>query len=240
MIHNTICPYCRHALEIKTENRPRSRSVEHLIPNTSLSKRRGKGEGDFYSCRKCNSAKSKLDDIVGLLTKAQSDNESFAYKSLEKTILKKKSIPYRYETMINSAKYEDDGVHVNLPLDASELIKYANYLGKGMYFIKNGKAFNSYRFVMVIKIFTKGFHNQFKDLYNDEQNSDPIKDLETNPNSNVVAEDECVIWSQKMSYLIIFHHYFSFSIKIKKRNKLNEEASNNSMKDVHNSMSYKQ
>ncbi|MBH0025921.1 hypothetical protein I6F53_02870 [Pseudoalteromonas sp. SWN29] len=157
MINNTICPYCRCTLEIKTENNARSRSVEHLIANTCLSNKRNKGEGEFYACRECNSAKSKLDEIVGLFTKAQSDDQYFAYKSLEKTVLKNKSIPYRYEAMIDSAQNLKEGIRVNLPLTDSELIEYADYLGKGMYFIMNGKVFNPSRFVMIIKFLLKSF-----------------------------------------------------------------------------------
>lgn len=236
MINNTTCPYCRCTLEVKTENNARSRSVEHLIANACLSNKRNKGEGEFYACRECNSAKSKLDEIVGLFTKAQSDDQYFAYKSLEKTVLKNKSIPYRYEAMIDSAQNLKEGIRVNLPLTASELIEYADYLGKGMYFIMNGKVFNPSRFVMIIKFFTKEFHNQFKNFYHSNQGTNPIKDLEKNPKSIVIAENECNIWAEKMSYLITYHHYFSFSIKIKKRNKLNEEASYNSLKAIHCSM----
>ena len=68
MIRNSVCPYCRKPM-VKAENKENSRSVEHLIPNAALTRKRMNDEGDFYACRKCNSRKSHIDYVLGTIAK---------------------------------------------------------------------------------------------------------------------------------------------------------------------------
>ena len=63
MIRNSQGAYCG-VLMVVGENLDHSRSVEHMIPNTVLTQRRTRREGDFYACRGCNSEKSHIDYVL--------------------------------------------------------------------------------------------------------------------------------------------------------------------------------
>jgi hypothetical protein len=78
MIENNISPYCWRLL-IKAENKDNSRSVEHLMPNAALTRRRKNDEGDFCACRRCNSRKSSIDYVLGVITKAQHNLQTFEH-----------------------------------------------------------------------------------------------------------------------------------------------------------------
>ena len=77
MIENEICAYCRTPI-VRAENQPNSRSVEHMIPNAFITRKRKNGEGDFYVCRQCNSRKSHIDNLLGKTSKMQSPNTEIA------------------------------------------------------------------------------------------------------------------------------------------------------------------
>ncbi|NVP03131.1 hypothetical protein WAX88_15365 [Photobacterium damselae subsp. damselae] len=218
MIANNICPYCS-TLMVKGENLPNGRSVEHLVPNTVLTCKRNNGEGDFYACRKCNCNKGNLDEIFGLIAKCQSDNSELAVNSLIRAFTKRKNVPQRYLEMFDSAQEKGGLVEAKMPVYGQELIDYATYFGKGLYFLKYGRVFNEKREVMHIRFFNKQVHMSHAQSYQKSLSSNPIRDLESNSYSWVVAEDECVIWSKNRSHLIVFHHFISFGIKFKNRNR---------------------
>ena len=204
---------------IKGENLLNSRSVEHLVPNTLLTNKRNNGEGDFYACRKCNSEKGTLDEIFGLVARCQSSDNELAAKALIRAFTKRKNVPSRLWEMYDSSEEVNGHVEAKMPVYGQELLDYATYFGKGLYFIKHKKVFNEKREVMHISFFNKQVHSGFADNYENRFSSNPIKDLELNSNSWVIAEDECVIWSKSRSSLIIFHHFISFAIKFKTRNR---------------------
>lgn len=204
---------------VKGENLSNCRSVEHLVPNTALTHKRNNGEGDFYACRKCNCAKGVLDEIFGLIARCQSDDSELAAKALIRAFTKRKSVPNRLWEMYYSAKEVNGHVEANMPVYGRELLDYATFFGKGLYYLKHKRVFNEKREVMHIHFFNKQVHSSFAQHYENRFSSNPIKDLENNSNSWVVVEDECVIWSKNRSHLIIFHHFISFGIRFKSRNK---------------------
>lgn len=218
LIANNICPYCS-IIMVKGENLPNSRSVEHLVPNIVLTTKRNNGDGDFYACRKCNSEKGTLDEIFGLMAKFQSNNTELAANALIRAFTKRKNVPQRYWDMYDSAEEKDGQVVAKMPVSGRELLEYAKFFGKGLYFIKNGKVFNESRQVMHVRFFNKQVHMNHAKHYEKTFSSNPIKDLESNPRSWVIAEDECLIWSKNSKFMIIFHHFISFSIKFKSRNR---------------------
>ncbi len=217
LIVNSICPYCSTAM-VKGENLHNSRSVEHLVPNTALTRKRNNGEGDFYACRKCNSEKGTLDEIFGLIARCQSSDSELAVKALVRAFTKRKRVPNRLWEMYDSAVEVGEHVEAKMPVYGQELIDYATFFGKGLYFLKHQRVFNEKRDVMHIRFFNKQVHSSFAQNYESKFLSNPIKDLESNSKSWVVAEDECVIWSKNRSHLIIFHHFISFGIRFKTRN----------------------
>ena len=142
MIENKVCPYCRRSL-IKAENQDNSRSVEHLIPNAVLTRRRKKDEGDFYACRKCNSKKSNIDYILGVIALGQSSDDALAADTLINAILKDNGASKRLIDMTHTAKPTNEGtVHAEMPINAKELLEYMRYLGKGQFFKVKHKLYN--------------------------------------------------------------------------------------------------
>lgn len=114
VIFNEVCPYCRQRM-INAENHLLSKSVEHLILNAALSRKRGKGEGDFYACRKCNSEKSNIDYVLGVIAKGQSYDEDFAFQSIWKALDDKKRNK-RFIKMIIEGEHKGDLVQMPLPI----------------------------------------------------------------------------------------------------------------------------
>lgn len=219
MIRNILCPYCSIEMQ-QGENLPNGRSVEHLVPNTLLTSQRSKGDGDFFACRSCNCEKGKLDEVFGLITKFQSKDPELAANALIRAFTKRENVPERYWRMYDSAKENSSGqIEARMPINGQELIEYATYFGKGLYYMKYGRIFNDKREVMHIGFYNKHVHLSHADHYQKSFSSNPVKDLESNPHSWVVAEDECVIWSKNRSHLIIFHHFISFGIEFKDYNR---------------------
>ena len=217
MITNSICPYCSIEM-IKAENMPCSRSVEHLVPNTALTRKRNNGEGDFYACRKCNSEKGTLDEIFGLIARCQSNDSELASQALIRAFTKRNNVPKRLWEMYDSAVEVGENIEAKMPAYGQELIDYATFLGKGLYFLKHQRVFNEKKDVMHIRFYNKQVHSSFAQNYETQFMSNPIKDLESNSSSWVIAEDECVIWSKNRSHLVIFHHFISFGIQFKTLN----------------------
>jgi len=90
MIYNTLCAYCRVKLNNK-ENHPNSQSVEHLIPNSLTLTKRNNKHGDFYVCKKCNSHKSKMDNLIGNISKFQSFDDKLATDTMVGEYTKEKT-----------------------------------------------------------------------------------------------------------------------------------------------------
>ena len=130
MIQNSHCAYCQVELII-AENDPRSRSVEHMIPNAVLTWPRSPGNGDFYACRACNSAKSKIDYVLAVVAKAQSADAELATKTLLKAFSRDDK---RFVQMMRTAERHADEVHIDIPIDGKDLYEYLCFLGKGQHF----------------------------------------------------------------------------------------------------------
>ena len=154
MIENNICPYCRQLL-IKAENQDNSRSVEHLIPNAALTRKRKNDEGDFFACRKCNSRKSNIDYVLGIISKAQSSDDELAANTLINAVTKEDGRANRFIDMVLTAKEQIDGVHMEMPIKGHELIEYLHYLGKGQFFKARGTPYNPCNLVMEIQFVNK-------------------------------------------------------------------------------------
>ena len=118
---NPLCPYCQTVL-IDSENAPNGRSIEHLIPNTVLTVPRTKRDGDFFACRRCNSAKSHIDYVLGVVAKAQSANAQLASAALLSAVNSNDGRAERFIQMAAEAVQTPDGGAIALiPIDGSEL-----------------------------------------------------------------------------------------------------------------------
>lgn len=222
MLHNLLCPYCSVAM-VKAENLSNSRSVEHLIPNTVLRRKRKNDEGDFYACRKCNSRKSHIDYVLGVVTKSQAADPEFAAQALIRAVTRDGQSSDRFVEMVANAEQIGDEVHMEIPISGHELLEYIHFLGKGQYFKKRNRIFDPSSQVMLVQFANKQVHSSLQTAYQAKHGSHPVRDLEQNPASEVLSDGDCVIWSKNDKYLFVFHDYTSIGIQIKHLNRKNRE-----------------
>jgi hypothetical protein len=155
MQRNAVRPYCSTAL-VEAENRPESRSIEHLIPNTALSRPRTKRDGDFFACRKCNGRKSHIDYVLSIIANAQSADSDLAANTLISAITSDDGRAQRFNQMAAEAKdTSDGGAMMNIPVFAQELLEYISFLGRGQYFRKRSRPFDQGSQVMIVDFINK-------------------------------------------------------------------------------------
>lgn len=231
MIHNKVCPYCR-VLLVKSENQKNSRSVEHLIPNAALTKKRKNDEGDFYACRKCNSRKSNIDYVLGVIAKTQVDDDDMAADTLIKAVTKDAGASKRFIKMVQGFKEESSEVHMTLPIRGEELVEYIEFLGKGQYFKKHKVPLNMGRFVMNIRFANKLFIRSFQESYVGQHNSNPFRDLENDKFSEIIGGGECIIYSKNKGYMFVLHDYTVVTVKVLKKNKKNTVLAQEKMEQL--------
>jgi len=223
MIENKICPYCRRSL-VKAKNQDNSRSVEHLIPNAVLTRKRKKDEGDFYACRKCNSKKSNIDYILGVIAKAQSVNNTLATDTLINAVLKDNGAAKRFIDMTHTARPTSEGtVHAEIPINAKELIEYIRYLGKGQFFKLKRVPYNPSNQVMYVNFVNKQVLSPLEGEYTGRHKANPFQDLQQNPYTEVINNGECLIWAKNNNFLFVFHNYTAVIVKVLRKNRKNIE-----------------
>lgn len=220
MIVNDICPYCRKPM-VKAENQEDSKSVEHLIPNAALTRKRKNDEGDFYACRKCNSRKSNIDYVLGIISKCQVDDSELASNTLIKAVTKSDGASKKFIRMIQSVKELPGEVHMTMPIRGEDLVEYIGFLGKGQFFKKHRTVFNPRDFVFDISFANKQIIRHFQESYEAQHKSNPFRDLEQNGYSEVINGGECIIYSKNRGYMFVFHDYTVITIKILRKNKKN-------------------
>lgn len=179
IIHNSICPYCWVPL-IVAENQPNSRSVEHLIPNTILTKKRTKKDGDFYACRSCNSRKGHIDYVLSVVAKTQSKNEDVASAALTLAVYEKKGRAKRFLQMANDAIVTYSGIVLPMPISRNELLEYILFLGKGQYFRKHKRPYDETKQIMIIGFSSKIVMSSLEKNYSTRHISNPFSDLKLN------------------------------------------------------------
>ena len=65
-------------------NDPHSRTVEHMIPQVSVSIKRTNGEGDFHVCKKCNSEKSRIDEVLGVICRMVGEHKDGSFDAIKR------------------------------------------------------------------------------------------------------------------------------------------------------------
>lgn len=213
---------------VKAENNDLSKSVEHMIPNAALTQKRGKGEGDFYACRKCNARKSNIDYVLGIIVKSQSKISDLSLQSMWNALDDTKRNK-RFIDMILSAQQHGDNVSLPLPIKPTELAEYVDFLAKGQYFKKHKKPLSMKQNTVSFEIVNKLVLNELEKIYGDMNKSHPFKDLQLNPRTETIQDGECLIWSKNNQHLFIFHEGVALILKILKRNKLNMQRRQDSI-----------
>ena len=224
---------------IKAENQDNSRSVEHLIPNTTLTIKRKNNEGDFYACRKCNGRKSNIDYVLGVVAKSQSTDSKMAANTLIKAVTKDEKRAQRFLDMLHTVREIPAGVEMKVPIGADELIEYIYFLGKGQYFKSTNRLFNPSKQVIEFDYINKPVLDYVEKNYSVEHSSNPFRDLEKNELTEVVNNGECLIWSRRNQYLFIFHDYTAIIIKILSKNRKNMKKSKKSIDYIREHFDYK-
>ena len=220
MIHNSHCPYCRKEM-IQAENQPTSRSVEHMIPKAILTTPR---DGDFYACRKCNSAKSHIDYVLAVVAKAQSADSELAASALKGAILRTDNTSRRFVEMFETARPQEDGVHMSIPISGQDLYEYLCYLAKGQHFRSTGTMYGSYTQVIQVEFIGKQVLASLEQHYESGLNANPFIDLRSNPGTESIGGGECLIYSAGPEHLFLFHNYTGAIVRVLERTRRTVKA----------------
>jgi hypothetical protein len=217
---NKVCPYCRKLMN-KIENDPLCASKEHLVPNTLLITKRKNGNYDFKACRKCNSEKSELDSVLGVIAQLHSDDEDHAIGVAFKEFDKPHS-NHRYLDMIATGKKMLDGnIALKIPINGMELAKYCTYLAQGAYFMKKGFPLSLEQNIILFDALNNSVSKMLELQYLKNRGSNPFRDLEKDPNSIVIMSSEALIHFKNNYIKFIFHDRFILTLKIVRNNNLN-------------------
>lgn len=217
---------------ISAENQPNSRSVEHLIPNTVLTKPRTKRDGDFFACRRCNGRKGHIDYVLGVVAKSQSADTELAATALIDAISSEDGRSKRFIKMAAEAVETSNGVELNIPIFGDELLEYISFLGRGQYFRRHQRPFDQSRQVMVVQFVNKPVLSSLEADYGVAHGTNPFEDLRLNKYAETYSDGDCIIYSKNDRYLFLFHNYTAIIIQIKRRNRKHEEESRASAEEL--------
>lgn len=213
MRESACCVYCGTQMN-RIENHPQCRTVEHMIPQVSVSFRRTNGEGDFHVCRKCNSDKSRTDEVLGIMCRMAGEHQEGSFDALsrfKKAIARNDS---KFLEAYRSARKDDGGASISIPLTGSECYRYGTWLGKGVYFIKKGKLLPDNMLVW-IDVIGHAAVNYIKDQYRNKNGSEAFDDLSMNgmiPNIN--GESFLIVGDDAREMFICLNRVFMFHIKL--------------------------
>jgi hypothetical protein len=213
MIKNYNCVYCGIKIK-KSKNADDGRSVEHLIPQIAVSKIRTNANGDFHVCRKCNTDKSKIDELFGLLSRinvpgASGEEALIKLKKLadkgNKTVLK----------MIESTIEKPDWCEVRLPFRGEDIYKYGVLLTKGEYFKKHGIILDTKKKIVLVTWGGRNLINELLSTYQNTHERSPFDDLIKNDGVENINK-ECFIVSNTdgTGYLFFFNQAYALVTRV--------------------------
>ncbi|MFT2091502.1 hypothetical protein [Paraglaciecola sp. 2405UD69-4] len=213
MIKNKNCVYCGKEVR-KSNNSDDGRSVEHLIPQIAVSKTRTNAQGDFHVCRKCNTEKSKIDELFGLLSRinAPGSSDGEAISKLARMVNKKNKTVL---SMVNSATKHANGVEVKLPFKGGNIYKYGVFLTKGEYFKKHRSLLSADNKIVLV---TWGSPHLIKNLlskYRAKHGTNLFEGLSQNAHVESIF-DECFIIERNngTEFLFIFNQSYLLITKV--------------------------
>jgi hypothetical protein len=207
----------------REENHPQCRSVEHMIPQISVSFRRSNGEGDFHVCKKCNGDKSRTDEVLGVICRMVSehpDGSTDAIKSFNKALGRNDS---KFIEVLRSVTPLADGAYITLPLTANELYQYGKWLGKGVYYIQHGELLAPDQPIWVDLVGQEEV-NFIKRQYWNRHGSDAFEDLSKNvkiPNLN--KESFLIFNDDSREMYVCFNRVLMFHIRILDKTFINQK-----------------
>jgi len=188
-----------------------------MIPNAILTQPRDKSAGDFYACRRCNSAKSKIDYVLAVVAKAQSIDDELAADTLIKAILRQDNTSERFVRMVRTAEEHSDGVHMKIPINGQDLYDYLCFLAKGQHFKSTKTIFDARSHVLQVEFINKLVMARLEQNYTRTLLSNPFSDLAQNPRTESIGAGECLIYSKEHEHLFLFHQYTGAIIRTPRR-----------------------
>lgn len=190
MIKNSNCVYC--GIEIKkSKNSGDGRSVEHLIPQSAVSKKRSNAQGDFYVCRKCNTEKSKIDALFGLLSRINTPG-SGGLEAAEKLARMAGKGNKTLINMFNSHQKKAGGYEIQLPFKGKDIYNYGVFLTKGEYFKRHREILDLEKTIVFVKWAGPFFIDKLISRYKNNNGKNPFDDLVLNDNIENINK-ECFI-----------------------------------------------
>lgn len=213
MIRNHSCVYCGKAIK-KSRNTDDGRSVEHLIPQIAVSIIRTKAKGDFHVCRGCNTEKSKIDELFGLISRINTPGNGGeeAISKLAQMFGKRNKAVL---SMMESANEHPEGVEVKLPFKGGDIYKYGVFLTKGEYFKKHESILDLKKKIILV---TWGGPNFVKELllsYGAKHGTNPFEDLTLNKSvENINKECFIIVGESGNEFSFIFNQTYLLLTKV--------------------------
>lgn len=235
MLPSNSCVYC-NVLMNRKENDPSCRTVEHMIPNVAVSIIRNKGEGDFHVCKSCNSAKSRMDELLGITFRIIGDNKDSALvaaEKLKKAVLKGDKI---FTGMLNGIMQHEGGGLITIPLSPKNIHKYGSWLAKGQYYLQNKEILDMKRNVISVDAIGQYELEHIKKSYKLRGGSEAFDDLSKNTQPgiwNVNGESFVMSSDDGRKILVCFSRVFIFDIKILEKNMKNETYVNKTKRGLY-------
>lgn len=222
MRESTHCVYCG-VLMNRIVNDPHCRTVEHMIPQVSVSLKRTNGEGDFHVCKKCNSDKSRSDEVLGVIFRMVGEHPQGSFEAINKfhkALARKDS---KFIKAYKSVKHGENGASIFLPLTAKEFHRYGTWLGKGVYFIQNGELLPE-DLLILVELVSQEEVNYIKDQYKRQHGSEAFDDLSLNGSiPNVNRESFLIAGNDSRVMFVCFNRVMMFHIKILDRTFINQK-----------------
>lgn len=213
-------------------NDPFSRTVEHMIPQVSVSFRRTNGEGDFHVCKKCNSEKSRIDEVLGIICRMVGENPEGSFEAINKFHKALARRDSKFIKAYKTLKHSESGTSIFLPLTAKEIHRYGTWLGKGVFFIQNGELLSE-DLLILVEIISHEEVNYIKDQYKLQHGSEAFDDLSKNsciPNVN--RESFLIVGKDSRVMLVCFNRVMMFHIKILNRTFINEKKCRKALRSL--------
>lgn len=213
-------------------NDPHSRTVEHMIPQVSVSIKRTNGEGDFHVCKKCNSEKSRIDEVLGVICRMVGEHKdgSFdAIKRFHKALARNDS---KFIRAFESVESGIKGTSIRLPLTAEEIYRYGIWLGKGVYFIQQG-ALLPERFLVWVELISHEEVNYIKEQYKRQHASEAFDDLSKNSRiQNINKESFLIAGSNSRVMFICLNRVIMFHIQFLDRTFVNQKKCKKALRSL--------
>lgn len=225
MRSSDYCVYCGVELN-RIENHDNCRSVEHMIPQVSVSIKRTKGEGDFHACKKCNSTKGAIDDVLGVMCRMLGDNKEGSIDAIHKFKEYYDKRDYRFVKAMRSVRHSSQGPCIDMPLTGKQIYQYGVWLAKGAYFINTGEILAD-RYLICVDLVRSVEVRAIKEFYKRQNGSEAFNDLAKNINiPNINGESFMIMQAGKMQMFICLNRVIMFHLTLLEKNRVNETLCN--------------